>query len=57
VNRVRIGLALCGFTLALLGVVLDDSRLGWAAIAVLAGSLILRLIIRKRANKKPAVET
>jgi hypothetical protein len=51
VNRVRIGLALCGFVLALLGVALDDSRLGWAAIAVLTVSLILRLVIRKQANR------
>jgi hypothetical protein len=50
-NRWRIGLALCGFVLALLGLVLNDSRLAWAAIAVLTASLILRLVIRKRANK------
>jgi Flp pilus assembly protein TadB len=48
VNYLRLGLALCGFVLALFGVALDDMRLVWAAIAVLLGSLILRLILRKR---------
>jgi hypothetical protein len=56
VNRLRIGLALCGFVLALLGVVLDDSRLAWAAIAALTSSLILRLVIRRRANRNSPVE-
>jgi hypothetical protein len=56
VNRLRIGLALCGFVLALLGVVLDDSRLAWAAIAALTSSLILRLVIRRRANRNSPLE-
>jgi hypothetical protein len=50
VNNLRLGLAICGFVLALLGVALNDLRLAWAAIAVLLGSLILRLILRKRGN-------
>jgi uncharacterized membrane protein YfcA len=50
VSRVRIVAALAGFLLALLGVALDDKRLAWAAIGVLALSLTLRLILRKRAN-------
>ena len=49
-NYLRLGLALCGFALALLGVAVDDVRLVWAAIAVLLGSLLLRLILRKREN-------
>jgi len=55
VNHLRLGLAVCGFVLALLGVALDDIRLVWGAIAVLLGSLILRLILRKRVsgNSKP----
>jgi hypothetical protein len=56
VNRLRIGLALAGFLLALLGLVRDDSRLAWAAIAVLTGSLILRLLIRKQAKKNDPIE-
>lgn len=49
-NNLRLILAICGFVLALLGVALNDLRLAWAAIAVLLGSLILRLILRKRGD-------
>lgn len=49
-NYLRVGLALVGFVLALLGVAVDDVRLVWAAIAVLLGSLLIRLILRKREN-------
>lgn len=49
-SYLRLGLALCGFVLALFGVALGDVRLVWAAIAVLLGSLILRLILRKQGN-------
>jgi hypothetical protein len=49
-NRLRIGLAVAGFILALLSVGLDDHRLAWAAIAVLTGSLLVRLFRRKRGN-------
>jgi uncharacterized membrane protein len=52
-NRLRIGFAIVGFVLALLSVALDDHRLGWAAIAVLAASLLIRLVRRKRANENP----
>jgi hypothetical protein len=55
VNRLRIGLALCGFVLALLGVALDDSRLAWGAIAMLTASLLLRLVMRKRVKDPPPV--
>jgi hypothetical protein len=47
-NYLRLGLALGGFALAFVGVVVDDVRLVWGAIAVLLGSLLLRLILRKR---------
>lgn len=52
-NRTRIGFALAGFVAALLGVALDDRRLAWAAIALLAIALVLRLILRKRENGHP----
>ena len=52
-NRLRIGFAIVGFVLALLSVALDDHRLAWAAIAVLAASLLLRLVRRKRGNGNP----
>jgi hypothetical protein len=50
VSYLRLGLALSGFVLALFGVALGDVRLVWAAIAVLLGSLIIRLILRKQGN-------
>jgi hypothetical protein len=50
VNYLRLVLAICGFVLALLAVALDDVRLAWGAIAVLLGSLLFRLILRKGAN-------
>ncbi len=43
----RIVLALAGFAVALLAVALEDRRLGWAAIALLIASLIVRLIQRR----------
>jgi hypothetical protein len=50
VNYLRVGLAICGFVLALLAVALDDVRLAWSAIAALLGSLLFRLILRKGVN-------
>jgi hypothetical protein len=47
-NRLRAGFALGGFVLALLSIALNDRRLGWAAIAALAASLIVRMILRKQ---------
>ena len=55
-NHLRLGLAICGFVLALLGVGLNDLRLVWGAIAVLLASLMLRLILRKGVNGKPKPE-
>ena len=51
-NRLRIGLAVAGFILAVLGVAWDDRRLGWAAIALLTTYLILRLAFRERGRGK-----
>jgi uncharacterized membrane protein YfcA len=52
-SRFRIGFALAGFVSALLSVALNDDRLAWLAIALLAVSLILRMILRKRENGPP----
>jgi hypothetical protein len=57
VNRLRLGLAIAGFVLALMSVVLDDSQLGWGAIALLAASLILRLALRKADNTRSGSDT
>jgi hypothetical protein len=51
-NRLRLGLAIAGFVLALLSVTVDDRRLAWAAIALLTASLALRVLLRKRENAK-----
>lgn len=51
-NRLRLGFALAGFVLALFSVALEDIRLGWAAIAVLLVSMIVRLLLRKREDRK-----
>jgi len=51
-NRMRFGFALAGFILALISIALDDHRLAWAAIAVLAASFIIRLVQRKRLSRK-----
>jgi uncharacterized membrane protein len=44
----RLGLALAGFAAALLAIAFEERRLAWAAIAFLAGSLIVRLLQRRR---------
>jgi hypothetical protein len=51
-NGLRMGLALGGFALALLSVTYDERRLAWAAIALLAGSLIVRLWLRRRRDSE-----
>jgi hypothetical protein len=44
----RLGFAVAGFVFALGAVVLDDHRVAWGAIALLAVSLLLRLVTRRR---------
>ena len=46
-TRLRIGLALAGFAGAILAVLLDQPRVVWGAIALLTGSLIVRLLQRR----------
>lgn len=41
-------LALAGFLVAVLAAAFNDGRLGWAAIVLLAASLLLRLRQRSR---------
>jgi hypothetical protein len=47
----RLGLAFGGFAVALLAVGFEDERLGWGAIALLAGSLLVRVIERRRRSR------
>ena len=49
-NRLRLAFAALGFALAFASIALNDSWLGWAAIAVLLISLAARLITGKREN-------
>ena len=44
---VRLSLAVAGFLAALLSIASDNRQVGWGAIALLTGSLILRLLSRE----------
>jgi hypothetical protein len=50
VTFLRLGLAFGGFAAALLAVAFEDRRLGWGAIALLVGSLLVRVIERRRGS-------
>ena len=52
-NLLRIGFAVAGFALALISIAVNDNRLGWAAIAMLLGSLVARLTHRKGMKPGP----
>jgi hypothetical protein len=47
VTPLRIGLAIAGFAAAVVAVMLDQPRVVWGAIALLTGSLIVRLLQRR----------
>ena len=50
-SLLRVGLALAGFVAAVAAVAavaLDDRQVGWGAIALLLGSLIVRVLQRGR---------
>jgi hypothetical protein len=47
VTALRLGLALAGFAAAAAAVAFDSTRIAWGAIALLAGSLIVRLVQRR----------
>ncbi|HET9038567.1 MAG TPA: hypothetical protein VFN40_00290 [Gemmatimonadales bacterium] len=46
----RLGLAFAGFAAALLAVAFEDRRLGWVAIALLAASVVVRVVQRRRSR-------
>jgi hypothetical protein len=50
-HTLRLGLAIAGFVTAVVGVVLENRQVAWGAIALLIGSLICRILIRKRENR------
>ena len=47
-NQVRLGLSLSGMVVAVVAIMLNDRRVVWGAITLLAASLLLRLIARRR---------
>ena len=47
-NQVRLGLSLSGMVVAVVAIMLNDRRIVWGAIALLAASLLLRLVIGRR---------
>jgi hypothetical protein len=49
-SALRVGLALAGFAAAVLAIALEDRRVGWLAIALLAASLIVRLLQRRNTS-------
>jgi hypothetical protein len=53
-TTVRRGLALLGYTLAVLAIAFEEHRLGWVAIGLLAVSLLLRLADRRESSSDPA---
>jgi hypothetical protein len=48
INRVRLALSLSGMVLAVFAIMLDDRRLVWGAMVLLAASLLLRLVAGRR---------
>jgi hypothetical protein len=56
VSYLRLGLAFGGFAVSLLAVAFEDQRLGWGAIALLAGSLVVRVIERRRRSSDDTAE-
>jgi hypothetical protein len=53
-TTVRRWLALLGYTLAVLAIAFEEHWLGWAAIGLLAASLLLRLAERREPESDPA---
>jgi len=53
IHRIRLGLSLTGMVVAVLAIMRDDRRLVWGAIALLAVSLLLRLVARRRGPGGP----
>jgi hypothetical protein len=48
INRIRLALSLTGMVVAVVAIMLNDRRVVWGAIALLAASLLLRMVARRR---------
>jgi Flp pilus assembly protein TadB len=51
-SQVRLGLSLSGMVVAVVAIMLNDRRIVWGAITLLAASLLLRLIIGRRRSAR-----
>jgi hypothetical protein len=51
VNQIRLGLSLTGMVAAIVAIMLNDRRIVWGAIVLLAASLLLRLVARNRRGR------
>ena len=49
-NQVRLGLSISGMVVAVVAIMLDDRRIVWGAIALLAASLLLRVVAGRRSK-------
>jgi hypothetical protein len=47
-NRIRLALSLSGMLVAVIAIMLNDRRVVWGAIALLAASLLLRVVAGRR---------
>ena len=47
-HPVRLGRSLSGMVVAVVAIMLNDRRIVWGAIALLAASLLLRIVARRR---------
>ena len=50
-NKIRLALSLSGMVVAIVAIMLNDRRVVWGAIALLAASLLLRLVARDRPGR------
>lgn len=51
-SRVRLALAIVGFLLAIVGVLRDDRRVVWAAIAVIGALVAVRMIAARKSPSR-----
>ena len=54
---VRRGLALLGYTLAVLAIAFEQHRVGWVAIGLLAAALLLRVVERRERSSNAAPDS
>jgi hypothetical protein len=52
INRIRLALSLAGMVLAVVAIMLNDRRVVWGAIALLAASLLLRVVAPRRGRRE-----